>query len=100
MRTELTRNFALKASLLLLKGGAAREKTDQHRSSLAHCVGHYLGPLQLPSLSHLSNLPHWPYSASLPACCKYFVSRFIFSFLTTDFIVFFSVPNTFFRRFR
>ena len=35
---------------------------------------------------------YWPYSASLPACCKYFASRFIFSFSTSDFNVVFSLP--------
>ena len=76
------------------------EKTDQVQSSLAHCVGHYLGPLQLSPLSCLFNISmyYWPYSASLPACCKYFASRFIFSFSTTDFIVVFSLPKTCFRR--
>ena len=32
------------------------EKTDQVQSSLALCVGHYLGPLQLSPLSRLFNL--------------------------------------------
>ena len=70
------------------------EKTDQVQSSLAHCVGHLLGPLQLSPLSCLFNI--LMLSASFPACCKYFASRFIFSFSTTDFIVVFSLPKTFF----
>ena len=71
------------------------EKTDQVQSSLARCVGHYLGPLQLSPLSRLFNISmyYWPYSASLPACFKYFASRFIFSFSTSDFIVFFFTKN-------
>ena len=44
------------------------EKTDQVQSSLAHCVGHYLGPLQFSPLSCFFNISkyYWPYSASLP----------------------------------
>ena len=42
------------------------EKTDQVQSSLAHCVGRYLGPLQLSRLFNIS-MHYWPYSASLPA---------------------------------
>ena len=38
-----------------LRGGGARE-TDQVQPSLAHCVGQYLGPLQLSPLSRLFNL--------------------------------------------
>ena len=66
------------------------EKTDQVQSSLAHCVGHYLGPLQLSPLFRLFNIStyYWPYSASLPACCKYFGSRFIFSFRPPTFLWF------------
>ena len=40
--------------LLLIAGGAT--ETDQVQSSLAHCVGPYLGPLQLSPLSRLFKL--------------------------------------------
>ena len=59
------------------------EKTNQVQSSLAHCIGHCNFHRFL-----VYSIYYWPYSASLPACCKYFASRFIFSFSTTDFIVF------------
>ena len=88
--------------LLLLVGGGAKE--EQQRLNLS-------GTLCRPSIRPITifhrfffcffvlfRLVYWPYSASLPACCKYLASRFIFSFCTTDFIVVFSLPNTFLRR--
>ena len=95
--------------LLLLRGGGAIY-TNQVRSPLAHCVGHYLGPLQVFTASFLFFfficMDYWPYSASLRACCKYVASLIRLSLLTTEIIVFlfqkssfkFLVENAFFHK--
>ena len=83
--------------LLLLEGSGAKEEQQGLNLSGTLCRPS-IRPITIFHRFPLFRLVYWPYSASLPACCKYLASRFIFSFCTTDFIVVFSLPNTFLRR--